>query len=100
MATTTQDAAPRGGPDYVAAAKEAALAALVMAVLAVPLIGFVLVDVTGGVTLKTRFGGVAAAAAIVFVGRFALALLSGRGTSLGLGAISGVVGRLSGAGVG
>jgi branched-chain amino acid transport system permease protein len=100
MATTTQDAAPRGGPDYVAAAKEAALAALVMAVLAVPLIGFVLVDVTGGVTLKTRFGGVAAAAAIVFVGRFALALLRGRGTSLGLGAISGVIGRMSGAGVG
>jgi branched-chain amino acid transport system permease protein len=65
-------------PQLAAAFKEAALAAAVMAVLALPLIGLVLVDVPGGVTLATRFGAVAAAAAIVFFGRLALALLRNR----------------------
>jgi len=65
-------------PQLAAAFKEAALAAAVMAVLALPLIGLVLVDVPGGVTLATRFGAVAVAAAIVFVGRLALALLRNR----------------------
>ena len=37
------------------------IAAAVMAVLAFPLIGFVLLDVSGGVTLGTRFGAVAVA---------------------------------------
>jgi branched-chain amino acid transport system permease protein len=74
------------GPQLAAAFKEAALAAAVMAVLALPLIGLVLVDVPGGVTLGTRFGGVAAAAAIVFAGRLVLALLRER--------ISGTVGQV------
>jgi branched-chain amino acid transport system permease protein len=65
-------------PDFPAALKEAAIAAAIMAVLALPLIGFVLKDVTGGVTLGTRFGAVAIASAIVFVGRLILALARGR----------------------
>ena len=60
------------------ALREAGLAAFVMAVLAFPLIGFVLADVSGGVTLRTRFEWVALASAIVFAGRFALAIVPGR----------------------
>ena len=79
MATVTEASTPHRGTDVITAAKEAAIAAGVMAVLALPLIGFILVDVAGGVTLKTRFGGVLTAAAIVFVGRFVIAMLRGRG---------------------
>jgi len=78
MTTLSEKTVEPGAPDFVAAVKEAAIAAAVMAVLALPLIGFVLLDVTGGVTLGTRFGAVAAASGIVFAGRLAIALLRGR----------------------
>ncbi|HSE77714.1 MAG TPA: high-affinity branched-chain amino acid ABC transporter permease LivM [Alphaproteobacteria bacterium] len=64
------------------AAREAGLAALVALILAVPLIGFRLVDITGGVTLETRFSWVMVGVAAVFVGRFVLALLMQRGGSV------------------
>jgi branched-chain amino acid transport system permease protein len=78
MATIQEKSAGPAAPDITAALKEAAIAAAVMAVLALPLIGFVLMDVTGGVTLGTRFGAVAMASGIVFAGRFILALARGR----------------------
>jgi branched-chain amino acid transport system permease protein len=100
MTTLTAKAAAPGAPDFMAAVKEAAIAAAVMAVLALPLIGFVLVDVTGGVTLATRFGAVAAASAIVFAGRLALALLRGR-MPAAVGALGGTIaGGFAKAGVG
>ncbi|MFM8992191.1 MAG: DUF3382 domain-containing protein, partial [Alphaproteobacteria bacterium] len=45
----------RAALPLASALREAGLAAFVMAVLAFPLIGFVLADVSGGVTLRTRF---------------------------------------------
>jgi branched-chain amino acid transport system permease protein len=56
--------------------KEAALAALVAGVLAVPLIGLHAVDGVKGLGIDTRFGVVAIGVAFVFVGRL---LLSGIG---------------------
>jgi branched-chain amino acid transport system permease protein len=62
--------------DIVDLLKDAALAALVALLLAVPMVGFQTVDRTGGLAIETRFGWVAIAVAAVFVGRvlFRLAL--------------------------
>jgi branched-chain amino acid transport system permease protein len=57
-----------------AAAKESGLAALVMAVLTLPLIGFQLIDVAGGNSFNFRLVEVLVASLIVFTGRFALVL--------------------------
>jgi branched-chain amino acid transport system permease protein len=100
MATVTEASTQHRGTDVITAAKEAAIAAGVMAVLALPLIGFILVDVAGGVTLGTRFGGVLTAAAIVFVGRFVIAMLRGRGAGP-IAHLTGLVtGRVAGWGAG
>ncbi|MBL8702506.1 MAG: high-affinity branched-chain amino acid ABC transporter permease LivM [Alphaproteobacteria bacterium] len=74
----TETSGRGAGTDVRAAIKEALVAAAVMAVLAVPLIGVELVDITGGVTLGQRFPMVAWACGIVFAGRLALALARGR----------------------
>lgn len=54
--------------------KDAALAALVAALLALPLLGFRLADSAQGLQLETRLSWVPIAAAIVFAGRMALNL--------------------------
>ncbi len=72
------------------AAREGALAALVTLLLAIPLVGFRLVDITGGVTLETRPYWVLLGVAVVFTGRFALALVRLRGGATLAGAITGV----------
>jgi branched-chain amino acid transport system permease protein len=57
------------------AAREAAIAAFVALILAVPLVGFETVQVSGGLELRTRWSWVASAVAAVFAGRFCLRLL-------------------------
>jgi branched-chain amino acid transport system permease protein len=57
------------------ALREAGLAAFVAAVLALPLLGVQIADIPGGVTLTERLAWVPIAAAVVFGGRFGLALL-------------------------
>jgi len=63
--------------DVRALLKDAGLAAFVAFMLALPMIGFQTVDVSGGVgiTVVTRFGDVAISVVLVFVGRLALSLL-------------------------
>jgi branched-chain amino acid transport system permease protein len=74
------------------AAREAAVAAFVALILAVPLVGYETVQVSGGLELRTRWSWVASAVAAVFAGRFCLRLLGvfrrdaevgARGTRLG-----------------
>jgi branched-chain amino acid transport system permease protein len=60
--------------DFAASFKEAALAAAVAVALAVPLIGFRVVESNGTVGLTTRFSWVAIGVAAVFFGRLVLAL--------------------------
>ena len=55
--------------------KDSAFAALVAFVIAIPLVGFQLVDTEGGVVVGTRFTWVAIAVAAVFFGRLGLGLL-------------------------
>ena len=57
--------------------KDAGLAAFVAFMLALPMVGFQTVDVSGGhgITVVTRFGDVAITVALVFAGRIALGLL-------------------------
>jgi branched-chain amino acid transport system permease protein len=63
-------------PGFLAAGlKESAAAAFVALLLAFPLLGFHLVDITGGVTVETRWEWVVIAVVAVFVGRFLLVLL-------------------------
>jgi branched-chain amino acid transport system permease protein len=57
--------------------KEAALTALVALVLAVPLVGFRIVESNGSTGLTTRFGWVGVGVAAVFVGRLVLGLWRG-----------------------
>ena len=52
--------------------KDATLAAIVAAVLAIPLIGLHAVDATQGLRIETRFGWAAVFVAAVFVGRLLL----------------------------
>ena len=54
--------------------KEAGLTAFVVLLLTIGLVGFDTVDVSGGVEIQTRFGDVAAAVAIAFLGRIVLIL--------------------------
>ena len=76
-----------------ALAKESVLAALVAVILAIPLIGFTTNEAGGGVVIETRFHWVAIAAAVVFVGRFALGLLPLRADLSGTPQISEGFGR-------
>ena len=64
-------------PPLVAAAKEAAVAATVALLIAIPLLGFKTVQPLsgGGLTLQTRWPQVAIAVAAVFVGRLLFVLL-------------------------
>ncbi len=75
MATLTERIDVPAPSAIIVAVKEAMIAAAVMALLAIPLIGFVLEDVPGGVTLAFRTAAVLTSCAIVFAGRFALAML-------------------------
>jgi branched-chain amino acid transport system permease protein len=63
--------------DVRALLKDAGLAAFVALMLALPMVGFQTVDVSGGVgiTVVTRFGDVAISVILVFIGRLALSLL-------------------------
>ena len=61
-------------PPFAAMLRDAAVAAVVAALLALPLLGFRLVDSATGLTLDYRFIWVAYAAAIVFVGHLAISL--------------------------
>ncbi len=63
------------GAALKAALKDGILGAVVAAALALPMLGFRLVDSASALTLATRFDWVAWAAAIVGLGRFALCLL-------------------------
>ncbi|MBI3452180.1 MAG: high-affinity branched-chain amino acid ABC transporter permease LivM [Rhodospirillales bacterium] len=56
------------------ALKEAAIAAGVALIVALPLVGFRLIDITGGVSIQTRFDWVVYGVAVVFIGRLGLAL--------------------------
>lgn len=58
---------------FAEAFREAASAALIALLLAIPLVGFRLVDGLRGLSIETRFDWVAWGVAAVFVGRFALA---------------------------
>ncbi len=62
------------GVVLLAILKEGALAAAVALVLALPLVGFKTVDITGGLGIETRFDWVVYGVLAVFVGRIALAL--------------------------
>jgi len=68
------------------ALREAGLAAIVAAVLGLPLIGFRLVDQAGGEELATRWPALAAAVALAFIGRLAL-VLTGDGPRRGTAAV-------------
>jgi len=68
------EAAPKPPNALAGALKEAALAAGVAGALALPLIGFHLVDVTGGVSVESRLSWVVYAMLAVFAGRFLLAI--------------------------
>ena len=60
---------------FPVALKESALSAFVALLLAVPLLGFHLVDIPGGVTVRARWSWVAIAVIAVFAGRFLLVVL-------------------------
>ena len=60
------------------ALREAAAAALIALIVAVPLVGFETVQVSSGLELRTRWSWVAIAVAAVFVGRLVLTLLMHR----------------------
>ncbi len=76
MAVAADGPARRKGA--VALLRDAAMAAAVALVLAIPLIGFETVEVNGGLTVATRFSWVAIAVAVVFFGRLALGAARGR----------------------
>ncbi|MGQ0662599.1 MAG: high-affinity branched-chain amino acid ABC transporter permease LivM [Pseudomonadota bacterium] len=88
------DAAPARAP-LAAAAREAGLAAAVALALALPLIGFRLIDITGGVSLGYRFDWVGIGVGAVFLGRLALALWRER-RRRAFEAVVGLVGGMAG----
>ncbi|MCA1907513.1 MAG: DUF3382 domain-containing protein, partial [Magnetospirillum sp.] len=63
------------GVNLQSAAKDGILGAVVAAALALPMLGFRLVDSASALTLATRFDWVLWAAAIVGLGRFAVSIL-------------------------
>jgi branched-chain amino acid transport system permease protein len=71
----TAASAPRSR--LLTAAREAAIAATVALILAVPLVGFETVQVASELELRTRWSWVAIAVAAVFAGRFCFGLLGG-----------------------
>ena len=73
MATRASDAA---GLPFGMALKEAAIAAVVALLLAVPLAGLETVQAQGGLTLNTRWSWVAIAVVAVFVGRLLFVLIA------------------------
>lgn len=68
-------ATARLGPDIRAWVRESALTAAVVFALAVGLVGFRAIDVSGGLAIVTRFDDVFIAAALAFLGRFGMILL-------------------------
>src|SRR3546814_20898679 len=70
-------AEPAPRVDIGAAVKEAALAALVALGLALPLVGFRMVERLGGLGIDTRFDWVVVAVAAVFCGRLLLIFWQG-----------------------
>jgi branched-chain amino acid transport system permease protein len=68
-------AAPSIEVSSIAIARDGLVAALVAVVLALPMVGLQLVDLTGGEGLATRWPDLAAVAALVFAGRIALAVI-------------------------
>ncbi|MBL8668158.1 MAG: high-affinity branched-chain amino acid ABC transporter permease LivM [Rhodospirillales bacterium] len=66
---------PAARKPLVSALREAAAAALIALIVAVPLVGFETVQVSSGLELRTRWTWVAIAVACVFVGRLLLTLL-------------------------
>jgi branched-chain amino acid transport system permease protein len=70
--TAIRDRAALAGFDWVAALKEAGLAAGVAFVLFLPMIGMQIVKIEGGTGLNFRFGGVLIGTGVVFLGRLAL----------------------------
>ena len=65
----------RKGFDLTPILREAGIAGFVAAALTIGLVGFETIDVGGRLTYTTRFGAVAWAVAIVFLGRIGLALI-------------------------
>ncbi len=104
MATLTERTQLATPSAIIVALKEGAIAAAVMALLAIPLIGFVLEDIPGGVTLTFRTAAVLTSCAIVFAGRVALAMLRGHRPAaltglfdtVGMRAFGGRIGKLVG----
>jgi branched-chain amino acid transport system permease protein len=83
-----------GTPSTADRLKDAGLAALVALILAIPLIGFQTVDRDGKLALAYRFGAVAAAVIVVFIGRFAIGLLrSNAAVGAGMGSLTEQLGR-------
>ncbi len=76
---------------FAIAARDGLVAAAIAAVLGLPLIGFKLVDQSGGEGLATRWPDLGAAIAIVFMGRFALSMIAEGATlsalAIGAGAV-------------
>ena len=75
MAVTATAARAGAGFSLPAMVKEAGLTALVVLGLSFYLVGFETLDVPGGVDIRTRFGDVAMAVVIAFLGRTAVFLL-------------------------
>lgn len=71
--------------DFPRLFKEAVLAAVVAFALALPMVGFQTVDVTGGLDVVTRFDWVAYGVAFVFVGRLLIGFYRGIKTPVAQG---------------
>ena len=74
MAVLTASDAGARSIDLPGMLKEAGLTAFVVLLLTIGVVGFDTVDVSGGIEIQTRFGDIAAAAAIAFLGRIILIL--------------------------
>ncbi len=74
MVAATETLTGTGALDVKAMLKEAGLAGLLVAVLAVALVGIEIVDISGGFEINTRFIDIAVAVVLVFFGRVALIL--------------------------
>ncbi len=74
MVAATESLTGMGALDVKATLKEAGLAGLLVAVLAVALVGIEIVDISGGFEINTRFIDIAVVVVLVFFGRVALIL--------------------------
>jgi branched-chain amino acid transport system permease protein len=96
--TSTAPAPSHPRFDFLAAFKEAGVAAVVAFALALPLVGFRTVDSGGTLGLETRFDWVGFGVAAVFLGRLGFAILRERRSHRprGLDPLAGVAERLGG----